>query len=412
MLNYIWAGLIIISVIFALWQDGSDFVNHRYRNGDALSVEIQGLPPDYEAQDSLKNVEVTVQIDPDEYLAFFDPIGQMGYADDSPEAAKLRKQVVDFFNKPLPATLKTSDKGRELYITKPTSLPVPLDAIYGIHKSDTDDLPALITSWDSFEVTKPEIKADETSPTTEASSEQREAVAEVTAETTESTEVSTEVTTEPAEELEPASATATATAYITFGHTGFVKMHTIGEVMFKKAKGAVTLALELIGVIALWMGMMKIAENSGLIDIFVKIVRPVLSPLFPQLPKDHPALGLIALNLAANMLGLGNAATPFGIKAMESLQELNPEKDTATNSMIMLLAINTAGVQLIPPVTLIAILGIAAGDVFVPILIVTGLSMVIAIVTTILLSRMKMFKKSDPMRNGPVKPQTVEGGAA
>ncbi len=362
MLNYIWAGLIIISVIFALGQDGYDFATHRYRNGDTLSVEIQGLPPDYEGPDPAKKVEVSVHIDPDEYLAFFDPIGRMGYADDSPEAAKLRKQVEDYFSKPLPASLITSDKGRELFITKPDALPAPLDVIYNVNKSRDDDLPAPIMSWDSFEVVQP--------------------------------------------------STATATAHITFGHTGFVKMRNVGDAMFEKAKGAVELAIGLIGVIALWMGLMKIAENSGLIDVFVKIVRPVLSPLFPQLPKDHPALGLIALNLAANMLGLGNAATPLGIKAMESLQELNPEKDTATNSMVMLLAINTAGVQLIPPVTLIAILGVAAGDVFAPILIVTGLSMIIAIVTTILFGRMKIFKKTDPMRNGPVKPQTAEGGAA
>ena len=164
------------------------------------------------------------------------------------------------------------------------------------------------------------------------------------------------------------------------------------------------------GGIALWMGLMKIAEDAGLIDIFVKLVRPVLGPLFPQIPKDHPALGLIAVNLAANMLALGNAATPLGIKAMESLQELNKEKDTATDSMVMLLAMNTASVQLLPPVTLIAIMGLASVDLFVPIFLVTLVSLGVAITSAKLLGRMRMFKKTDPMR--PNNPNAQKGGAA
>ncbi len=94
--------------------------------------------------------------------------------------------------------------------------------------------------------------------------------------------------------------------------------------------------------LALFLGLLKIAEDAGIVYALVKLVRPILRPLFPELPPDHPALGMIALNISANVFGLGNAATPFGIKAMEELQKLNPSKDTATNSMVMLLAINTA----------------------------------------------------------------------
>ena len=369
MLNYIWAGLIIISVVFALWQDGSDFRHDRYRNGDALAVQIEGLPPGYEDMENAETVGVSIRIDPATYLGFFDPISRLGLAPDSPEADKVREQIETFFQEPLPGTLVKTPKGRELHITKPESLPAPLDTIYKLKKNDEEHLPALVTSWEASGVI-------------------------------------------PTEAGDAAGVTSTATAQISFGNIGFVKIRDITTAMFDKAKGAVMLAIGLMGAIALWMGMMQIAEDAGLINVFVKVVRPVLGPLFPQLPKDHPALGLIALNLAANMLGLGNAATPLGIKAMESLQELNPEKDTATDSMVMLLAMNTAGVQLIPPVTLLAILGVAAGDVFIPILLVTGISLIIAITTTKLLGRMKMFRKTDPMRNGPVAAQTTEGGTA
>ena len=104
----------------------------------------------------------------------------------------------------------------------------------------------------------------------------------------------------------------------------------------------------------------------------VKLVRPVLRPLFPEVPRDHPALGMIALSLTANVFGLGNAATPFGIKAMEELQKLNKSEDTATNSMVMMLALSTASVQLVPPVLLLALLGLQINQLVFPI-IATGL---------------------------------------
>ena len=107
------------------------------------------------------------------------------------------------------------------------------------------------------------------------------------------------------------------------------------------SKTAVDIAISLIGIMALWLGIMKIAEQSGLIKIIAKGLRPITLKLFPEVPPDHPAIGSIILNMAANILGLGNAATPLGLKAMEELQELNENKETATNAMCTFLAINT-----------------------------------------------------------------------
>jgi len=130
----------------------------------------------------------------------------------------------------------------------------------------------------------------------------------------------------------------------------------------------------------------------------VRVAEPVLRPLFPEIPKGHPALGLIVLNLSANVLGLGNAATPMGIKAMESLQELNPKKDTATNSMVMLLAMNTASVQIVPPVLLVALMGLQVNRLFFPILICTAMSLVVGILAARGLAKFRGYRESDPMR--------------
>ena len=148
-------------------------------------------------------------------------------------------------------------------------------------------------------------------------------------------------------------------AGVVFEPVRFVKLNAIAAAALDFAKTGAEIALGLIGVLALFLGLLKIAEDAGIVFALVKLVRPILRPLFPEVPPDHPALGMIALNLTATVFGLGNAATPFGIKAMEELQKLNPSKDTATNSMVMLLAINTAGVQLVPPVLLLALMGTA-----------------------------------------------------
>lgn len=127
------------------------------------------------------------------------------------------------------------------------------------------------------------------------------------------------------------------------------------------ATTAVEISIGLIGVMALWLGMMRIAEKAGLVQLLARAIAPVTKRLFPDVPVDHPAMGAMIMNIAATMLGLNNAATPFGIKAMEELQELNDDKDTASNAMVMFMAINTTGIQFIPA-TVIAILATAGSN--------------------------------------------------
>ena len=158
------------------------------------------------------------------------------------------------------------------------------------------------------------------------------------------------------------------------------------------SKTAVEIAIGLIGIMALWLGTMKIAEESGLIRIIARAIRPITIRLFPEVPEDHPAIGSIILNMAANLLGLGNAATPLGLKAMEELQELNPEKDTATNAMCTFLAINTSSVQLILPATVVALMGAAANQIFITTILATGLSTIAAIIAVRFLEKLKRFE--------------------
>ncbi|HYS54523.1 MAG TPA: nucleoside recognition domain-containing protein [Thermoanaerobaculia bacterium] len=121
------------------------------------------------------------------------------------------------------------------------------------------------------------------------------------------------------------------------------------------AKTAVEIALGLVGIMTLWLGIMRVAEKAGLISLLGRALRPISRLLFPEIPPDHPAVGAMILNIAANMLGLSNAATPLGIKAMEELQELNPQKETASNAMVTFMTLNTAGIQFIPA-TIIGVL--------------------------------------------------------
>jgi spore maturation protein SpmA len=125
-------------------------------------------------------------------------------------------------------------------------------------------------------------------------------------------------------------------------------MQTLATAMIDGATGSVTLAIGLVGVMALFLGLMKVAEAGGLLVIIARLVRPLMQRLFPEVPADHPAMGAMILNMAANVLGLGNAATPFGIRAMQELESLNAAKGTATNAMVLFLAINTSSVTLLP----------------------------------------------------------------
>ena len=166
----------------------------------------------------------------------------------------------------------------------------------------------------------------------------------------------------------------------------------VTEAAISMAKTAVDIAIGLIGIMALWLGTMKIAEESGLIRIIARALRPITIRLFPDVPEDHPAIGSIVLNMAANILGLGNAATPLGLKAMEELQELNPNKDTATNAMCTFLAINTSSVQLILPATVVALMGAASNEIFITTILATGLSTIAAIISVRTLEKMGRFK--------------------
>ncbi len=137
-------------------------------------------------------------------------------------------------------------------------------------------------------------------------------------------------------------------------------LNTINDSILTNGTKALDLMLSILPIIVLWTGIMKIAEASGLLRKFAKLMEPILSRLFPSVPKDNPALGFIASNIAANMMGLGSAATPFGLKAMSELQKINDKKDTASVAMITFLVLNTAGVTIVP--TTVLALRIATGS--------------------------------------------------
>lgn len=164
---------------------------------------------------------------------------------------------------------------------------------------------------------------------------------------------------------------------------------------FETAKTGFEISLGLTGVLSLWLGIMKIGEKGGLIQAMARLLSPVLTRLFPEISRNHPVFGNIFMNIAANMLGLDNAATPLGLKAMERLQELNVKKDTASNSMIMFLVLNTSGLTIIPVSILVyrAQMGAAQPtDVFIPILLATFFSTLAGIVVTSIYQRINLFQ--------------------
>lgn len=166
---------------------------------------------------------------------------------------------------------------------------------------------------------------------------------------------------------------------------------------FDSSKTAFEISLGLTGVLSLWMGIMRIGEQGGVIGVFSRLLSPLFTKLFPEIPKGHPVTGSIFMNLDANMLGLDNAATPLGLKAMEGLQELNPKKDTASNPMIMFLVLNTSGLTLIPISIMVyrAQLGAAQPtDVFVPILLATFFSTLAGIIAVSLYQRINLLNRT------------------
>ncbi len=170
------------------------------------------------------------------------------------------------------------------------------------------------------------------------------------------------------------------------------KMEDVVDAMLKSSQSAVMVAFSLIGIMAFWLGMVKIAKNSGLIKIFSNLISPIMKLIFKDVKKDSDAFPNIALNFSANALGLTNAATPFGIKAMEELQKENRgDKSVATNSMCTLLAMNTAGFQLVPASVLAILVASGANnptDIILPVLIVTTISFLSAIIISKILERL------------------------
>jgi spore maturation protein A len=328
MLNYIWAGLIAASLVFALYYDARDLARDAYANGRPLPVEVR-FPDGYDAEARRQDVEI--QIDP---ATFARQYGLDADAD-APDTAGYA------------GTLVRTEEGRQLRFDAEATLPEPLATI-ATHTNPRDEILQGVT---------------------------------------------------PALTAIPAGMAGVRTL-VEFEPVRFVKLQAISAGALEFAETAASLALSLIGVLALFLGMLKIAEQAGVIRALGRVVEPLLRPLFPDIPHGHPAFSHIVLNLSANVFGLGNAATPLGIKAMEELQELNPQKDTATNAMVMLLAMNTASVQLVPPVLLVALMGLQVNELLVPIILVTGLSLGLAIVYAKLFARLPKYRASDPHRAG------------
>lgn len=331
MLNYVWAGLIILSFVFGIVHDVRDMSNDTYRNGVGFEI---GLSSPVSFDEAVRRQKVTVHVDPARYAAVY---GVESAPDSTFEGLLIRNA-----------------EGIQLRFAEDAALPEPWATIRKTTSSRDNDMRGtlLLSNPDS----------------------------------------------------------SFSAATVTFGRVRFVKMNAIAEAAISMAETAVSLALGLIGVIALWMGLLKIAEAAGLIHSLVRFTQPVLRPLFPDIPKGHPALGMIVLNLTANMLGLGNAATPLGIKAMEELQTLNPDPDSATDSMVMLLAMNTASVQLVPPVLLVALMGLQINQLIFGIIIVTSISLLVAIVSARLLSKMKRYR-TQPAPTSTTPSTKTAGGA-
>jgi spore maturation protein A len=317
MLNYIWAGLILFSLIFALSSDISDLRNHTYANGTPLLSTITYRNA---ADSDSREAAVDVRIEPTEYTNHFTATEPLAGT--------------------YPATLVRMDKGSLLRFAKDANLPPRFAAMRDF--SDAKELTATV------------------------------------------------------ERTGPVNDRAVA-ANLLFQPVRFVKLRAITTAATDMAQTAVELSLKLIGTLALWLGLMKIAENCGLIELMVRIIQPILRPLFPSIPKGHPALGYIAVNLAGNILGLGNATTAMGLKAMEELQKLNPSDDTATDPMVMLLAIHTAAFQLVPVPILVAMLGTnSAASIFFPMLLVGLMATGVAVIAAKVLGRLPMYRRTNP----------------
>jgi spore maturation protein SpmA len=394
MLNYIWAGLIVSSLAFALIADGTDLIQDRYRNDQPLPLELvfpDGFDPEARRQ------PVQVRIDPEQYRAFY---GTESVPDSAYQAVLIHLQ-----------------EGRQLRFAADARLPEPLATIRDVTNPRNEQLQGIVVDETAvgapdaeprppgFDAVRPgEEDVDVSGDTTPIDEEDLPGPVGPAAPPAgpESPELTPELTPEELAALaavEPdAPGAESFSVAVRFEPVRFVNMNNIAQAALDFATTAAEIAIGLIGVLALFLGLLKIGEEAGIIRAMVRFVRPVLRPLFPQIPEDHPALGMIALNMTANIFGLGNAATPFGIKAMEELQKLNPSDDTATDPMVMLLAVNTASVQLVPPVLLMALMGLQINQLIFAIIITTGISLFVAITAAKLLGRLKGYRRTDPER--------------
>jgi spore maturation protein A len=198
-----------------------------------------------------------------------------------------------------------------------------------------------------------------------------------------------------------------ALALVVAAVKGTAEAVTSGAV--ESASSAVQIAIGLVGIMTLWLGMMRVAEAAGLVSLVGRLLRPLLRVLFPEVPSGHPAAGAIVLALAANVLGLNNAATPLGIKAMEELQALNPDKETATNPMVTFMAVITSGVQLIPA-TMIGVLA-AAGSVR-PTAIIASTILSTLIGTVVAVAAARLLQRAYPQGRSPETLAAPAGGQA
>ena len=188
-------------------------------------------------------------------------------------------------------------------------------------------------------------------------------------------------------------------------------MPAVNQALFDSARQAVTIALGLIGTMALWLGFMRVLRDAGVMASIARALAPVMKWLFPAIPADHPAIGAMILNMSANVLGLGNAATPFGLKAMQELQKLNPNKAVATDSMALFLAINTAGIAVIPTGVMAVRASLDSGNpggIFLPSILATLCSTITAIIVAKFLARRRIFSLERYAANFPADPNEVQ----
>lgn len=185
--------------------------------------------------------------------------------------------------------------------------------------------------------------------------------------------------------------------------TGNVQVVT--DSVISSSKTAVEIAIGLIGIMAFWLGLMKVAEEAGLVKSLGRGLRPIMKRLFPEIPEDHPAVGSIVANVAANFFGLGNAATPLGIKAMQELQELNDNKEEASNAMVLFLAINTSSVTLISSSVIAyraAANSVNVTEIIAPTIIATTISTIVAVVSCKVLQKLPIFKRETVVKTDVV----------